>query len=95
MKRLMEVVILIGVTCLSVVAQAYEGRVIDAHNQIPIAGAVVTLGDQAVRTDSEGVFRLEGSGKTYGCGPRDIKPGSWPLRNWATLTARSLWSLLR
>ncbi|HAY23424.1 MAG TPA: GTP-binding protein [Desulfobacterales bacterium] len=63
MKRLMEVVILIGVTCLSVVAQAYEGRVIDAHNQIPIAGAVVTLGDQAVRTDSEGVFRLEGSGE--------------------------------
>ncbi len=44
-------------------ALALEGRVLDAHTQAPVAGAVVTAGGQAVRTDANGAFRLEGSGE--------------------------------
>jgi hypothetical protein len=44
-------------------AQAIEGKVIDAQTKAPIHAAAVTLGDQAVRTDKEGVFRLEGTGE--------------------------------
>lgn len=63
MKRLPLFLLLISTLCLAGVVQAYEGKVIDSHNKAPIAGAVVAVGDQAVRTDMEGMFRLEGSGQ--------------------------------
>jgi hypothetical protein len=40
------------------------GKVVDAKTKAPIQAAAVTLGDKAVRTDKEGVFRLEGAGET-------------------------------
>lgn len=43
---------------------AIEGKVIDAQTKAPIAAAAVTLGENAVRTDKEGAFRLEGTGET-------------------------------
>ena len=46
------------------ITQAYEGQVTDASSGLPIEAAVVTLGDVSVRTDKEGVFRLEGSATT-------------------------------
>ncbi len=55
--------VLVGFLFLAVAASAYEGKVVDAHTKAPIAAAVVTLGDQAVRTDQEGAFRLEGTGE--------------------------------
>ncbi|MGQ9687492.1 MAG: putative glycoside hydrolase [Desulfobaccales bacterium] len=39
------------------------GKVVDATTKKPIADAPVTLGDRQVRTDQEGAFRIEGSGK--------------------------------
>jgi hypothetical protein len=44
--------------------KAYSGKVVDAQTKAPIAGALVTLGDQQVRADQEGAFRLEGAGET-------------------------------
>jgi hypothetical protein len=62
MKRLL----LFGMMTLSLLiaipSQAYDGKVIDATTKGPIAGAVVVSGDQMVRTDKEGAFRLEGTG---------------------------------
>jgi len=55
--------VLVGVAAGAAPAQAYEGKVIDAQTRAPIEAAVVTLGDQAVRTDKEGAFRLEGTGE--------------------------------
>lgn len=55
--------ILIGAIFWAVAAPAYEGKVMDAETGAPIEAAVVTLGDQAVRTDKQGAFRLEGSGE--------------------------------
>ncbi len=43
-------------------AAAYEGHILDAATGRPVAGAVVTLGDVAVTTDSTGAFRLDGNG---------------------------------
>jgi hypothetical protein len=43
-------------------AAAFEGKVVDAHTKKPIEAAVVTLGDQSVRTGKDGAFRLEGGG---------------------------------
>ncbi len=48
---------------IAVAAQAYDGKVIDAQTKAPIAGAVVAVGDQAARTDKDGVFHLEGTGE--------------------------------
>jgi hypothetical protein len=45
-------------------AKAYDGKVIDAQTKAPIAGALVTLSDQQVRADKDGVFHLEGAGDT-------------------------------
>jgi hypothetical protein len=45
-------------------AKVYDGTVVDAQSQEPIRGAVVTLGDQQVRTDQKGAFHLEGAGDT-------------------------------
>ncbi len=42
---------------------ACSGRVIDAHTGKAVPGAVVTLGDRAVRTDPNGSFKLEGPGE--------------------------------
>jgi len=44
--------------------QAYRGKVLDAQTQAPIAGALVTLGDQVARTNKEGAFVVEGNGET-------------------------------
>lgn len=55
--------ILIGAMFWAAAAPAYEGKVMDAATGSPIEAAVVTLGDQAVRTDKQGAFRLEGSGE--------------------------------
>jgi hypothetical protein len=56
--------------CLSIVASpafaAYTGRVLDAEKKTPIADAIVTLGERAVRTDRNGGFEISGSGKALG-----------------------------
>ena len=56
--------------CLSIVASpafaAYAGRVLDAEKKTPIADAIVTLGERAVRTDRNGGFEIGGSGKAIG-----------------------------
>ena len=44
--------------------KTYDGKVVDAQTKAPIAGALVTLGDQQVRADQDGVFHLEGAGET-------------------------------
>jgi hypothetical protein len=44
--------------------KTYNGRIIDARTQEPIAGASVTLGATVVRTDENGAFHLEGAGET-------------------------------
>jgi len=66
MKRLVTcLLVLVGVAAgAAAAAQAYEGKVVDAQTKAPIEAAVVTLGGQAVRTDKEGAFRLEGTGET-------------------------------
>jgi len=65
MKRLVTgLLVLIWVTAAAPAAQAIEGKIIDAKTKAPIHAAVATLGDQAMRTDKEGVFRLEGTGET-------------------------------
>lgn len=61
-KQVGCLLILLGVLCWAAAAPAYEGKVVDAVTGAPIEAAVVTLGEHAVRTDKEGVFRLEGSG---------------------------------
>jgi hypothetical protein len=43
---------------------AYDGTVVDAQSQEPIEDAIVTLGDQQVRTEKDGAFHLEGTGET-------------------------------
>ena len=48
----------------AVAAKGYNGKVVDAQTKAPIAGALVTLGDQQVRADKDGVFHLEGAGET-------------------------------
>ncbi len=42
--------------------KAHNGKVIDAQTQEPIAGALVTLGAEQVRTDQAGAFHLDGAG---------------------------------
>jgi hypothetical protein len=44
-------------------AWAYEGVVVDARTKAPVPGALVALGNRAVRTDNEGKFKLEGEGE--------------------------------
>jgi len=44
--------------------KAYDGKVVDAQTKAPIAGALITLSDQQVRADKDGVFHLEGAGET-------------------------------
>jgi hypothetical protein len=44
--------------------KGYDGKVVDAQTKAPIAGALVTLGDQQVQADKDGVFHLEGAGET-------------------------------
>jgi hypothetical protein len=66
----MKKVALISLTLLSVLllaaaAQAaYVAKVVDAKTKAPIEDAIVTLGEQTVRTDKEGKFSLEGTGET-------------------------------
>jgi hypothetical protein len=48
----------------AVAAKGYSGKVVDAQTKAPIADAMVTLGDQQVRTGKDGVFHLEGAGET-------------------------------
>ena len=51
-------------TAPAAAATGYNGKVVDAQTKAPIAGALVTLGDQQVRADKDGVFHLEGAGET-------------------------------
>ncbi|MCK9375934.1 MAG: putative glycoside hydrolase [Syntrophobacterales bacterium] len=44
-------------------AHAYDGKVVNARTKEPIEAAVVTLGDQAVKTGKDGAFHIEGSGE--------------------------------
>lgn len=46
------------------IAQAYDGKVVESKNKQPISEATVTLGSQAVKTDAEGKFHIDGSGDT-------------------------------
>ncbi|MBI4644952.1 MAG: GTP-binding protein [Deltaproteobacteria bacterium] len=64
MNRLITcLLVLVVVVASAAAAQAIEGKIIDAQTKAPIHAAVATLGDQAVRTDKEGAFRLEGTGE--------------------------------
>jgi hypothetical protein len=45
-------------------AKGYNGKVVDAQTKAPIAGALITLGDQQVRADQDGAFHVEGAGET-------------------------------
>jgi hypothetical protein len=45
---------------------AYKGRVLDAEQKTPIADAIVTLDDHVVRTDRNGGFTIDGTGKAIG-----------------------------
>lgn len=64
MKRPITVILIFtGVLVFAAAALSYEGKVVNALTKAPIEGAVVTLGGQVVRTDQEGVFRLEGTGE--------------------------------
>ncbi len=47
-------------------ANAYTGRVIDAATKAPIGGALVTLNDTVVRTDTNGRFSINASGERIG-----------------------------
>uniref|UniRef100_A0A7V4LC90 DUF4015 domain-containing protein n=1 Tax=Desulfobacca acetoxidans TaxID=60893 RepID=A0A7V4LC90_9BACT len=63
-------------------ALAYEGTVLDAATKAPIAGALVALGDQAVRTNPEGKFKVEGEGdvvrvRAAGYGRRKLPVSEW------------------
>lgn len=58
-----SLLVLITVMFWVTAARAYEGKVVNAESGTPIEAAVVTLGDQAVRTDKLGAFRIEGSGE--------------------------------
>lgn len=53
---------------LSAVALAaeYSGRVVGSTTGVPLDGAFVTLGDTVVRTNGDGVFRVQGEGGTLG-----------------------------
>jgi hypothetical protein len=44
------------------IAEAYDGKIIDAKTKAPIAGAVVTVNNEFVRTKADGTFHLEGTG---------------------------------
>lgn len=41
----------------------YQGKVLDAQTKKPIEGALVTLGDQVVRTSADGCFHCKGTGE--------------------------------
>jgi len=56
-------------------ANAYEGRVIDARTQAPVAGAVVVLGEQSVRTDQSGTFKFAGP-----AGPLKVRAAGYQRR---------------
>ena len=45
-------------------ARSLTGKIVNAQNKEPIAGALVTLGDQQVRADKDGRFTLAGTGET-------------------------------
>jgi hypothetical protein len=47
-------------------ANAFTGKVIDASTRRPIENAIVTLRDKEVRTDFDGVFKIDGAGDTLG-----------------------------
>lgn len=40
----------------------YNGKVVDAANKTPIAGAIITFGDQAVLSAADGSFHIDGVG---------------------------------
>ena len=47
-------------------ADAFTGKVIDASTRRPIENAIVTLRDKEVRTNFDGVFKIDGAGDTLG-----------------------------
>jgi hypothetical protein len=47
-------------------ATEYLGRVLDGFDHKPIAGAIVTMGDRVVHTDSRGEFTIDGDGGQVG-----------------------------
>ncbi len=59
-----SLLILLGVLVLAPAAAAYDGKVVDAQTKNSVQGALVTLGDQVVRSDQDGAFHIEGAGET-------------------------------
>jgi hypothetical protein len=55
---------LAGSLVLAGAACAYDGKVVNSQTKDPVDGALVTLGDQFVRTSADGAFHLEGAGET-------------------------------
>jgi hypothetical protein len=47
-------------------AAEYVGQVLDAFDHKPIAGAIVTMGDRVVHTDSRGIFTIDGDDAQVG-----------------------------
>ncbi|MBM4275832.1 MAG: GTP-binding protein [Deltaproteobacteria bacterium] len=80
MKRFCTLIlILIGVLLWTIPTLAYEGKVVNALTRAPIEGVSVTLGGQVVRTDPEGVFRLEGTGESL-----KMRAAGYARRDFAT-----------
>ena len=71
--------ILAGVLLIANPALAYDGKIVDAQTKKPIEEALVTLGDQQVRTDKAGAFHLEGAGETL-----KLRAPGYPRRELAT-----------
>ncbi len=84
-RRLLTAAVL-TVVMVPCTAAAYEGRIVDAATDRPVAGAVVTLGDVAVTTDTAGAFRIDGNGDRmlvravgYRRATVDVSNGSAPI----------------
>lgn len=64
MKIINKTLIILSSLFFISLAYAYDGKVISAQSKKPIEGATVTLNNQAVKTDAEGKFHIDGTGDT-------------------------------
>jgi len=65
-KPLLATLALLGALLLPASATALAGKVADAESGQPIAGALITVGDEVVRSDARGVFRVDAAASLLG-----------------------------
>ena len=82
-KNLLAILGVIGALLLSCGAAAIDGTVTDLQSGMPIADALVTAGQNVVRTDARGAFRIDAAGPRlaarapgYGRAEQAITPGA-------------------